>query len=721
MAVGMIRQRLIRTNSVLGLSAEWPPTGRYEIVCSLSSKGWMMSSTQHVQDGSRAAFTSARDWLREVIWRRQRPSYEIHTDTTDLLYRRSCLMGLIVALTLGFGLPIAYGLGAFSQAAPFGISQWGTTMLLWLAGGFVAVAIYAAFDRFVLQEFGRTLIQLASHNRRFEATLDNMSQGVAFFDGNQRLLIANRRFAEIYGLAPDALKPGDTLREIVQARVATKCLPNMTPEEYVRSREALVSIKEPTESLIELQDGRFITIHHRPIPGSGWVSTHEDVTERHGYEERLREMAHHDALTGLPNRRRFHECLAECAATHGQKESIALLCLDLDRFKQVNDTYGHPIGDELLCAVAARLQECVRKEDMIVRLGGDEFGILQMGARQPIDARLLAQRIIEEIGRPFALRGQAVIVGVSVGIALGRAGYDFDLLLKNADLALYRAKTEGRGNSCIFRPELRQVMTARTALEADLRQALIRQEFELMFQPLLDTTTETVSSLEALIRWRHPVRGLVLPADFIPLAEEIGLIVPIGKWVLAEACREAVKWLAPIRVAVNLSRAQMENDIVSTVQNAIASSGLAPERLELEITESVLLQISPAVLESLQDIRKTGVTITLDNFGTGYSPLNYQQKFPVDKIKIDKSFIQEIGKSQEALNIVRAIIQFGMTMHIKLNAEGVETTEQFQLLQDEGCEEVQGFLFSRPVSAGSLPFLGARHQLRAALQTARTG
>jgi diguanylate cyclase (GGDEF)-like protein len=418
-------------------------------------------------------------------------------------------------------------------------------------------------------------------------------------------------------------------------------------------------------------------------------------------------MARHDALTGLPNRVLLRERMAQ-ESDHGARgDSLAVLCLDLDHFKHVNDTFGHPVGDALLCAAAERLRTSIRDEDIVVRLGGDEFAIVQIGAEQPRQATSLAERLIEALSQPFQLGANQVTVGTSVGIALDtRRGADAETLLKNADMALYRAKADRRGTYRFFEPIMDMQMQVRHALETDLRKALANAEFELFFQPVLNAQTRALSGFEALIRWRHKQRGLVPPMEFIPLAEEIGLIVPLGDWVVQEACRQAATWPNCITVAVNLSPAQFKNPhLATTIRGALKASGLSPDRLILEITESVLLQDTPATLRILDRLHSLGLSIALDDFGTGYSSIGYLRSFPFDTLKIDRSFIHDLGIKPDALAIVHTIVDLGRALGMSVIAEGVETTDQLTTLQAERCTEVQGYLFSEPLPAKDIPAL----------------
>jgi diguanylate cyclase (GGDEF)-like protein len=377
-------------------------------------------------------------------------------------------------------------------------------------------------------------------------------------------------------------------------------------------------------------------------------------------------------------------------------EALAVLCLDLDHFKSVNDTLGHPIGDELLKIVADRLRRCIREPDTIARLGGDEFAIIMTAMMQPTDAVALSKRIREAITKPYNIGGHQILIDVSIGISVSPAdASESDELLKNADMALYGVKADGRGSYRFFEPEMDARMKARRELEMDLRKALADGEFELYYQPLVSLQSNDITGFEALLRWNHPVRGLISPAEFIPIAEETGLIVPLGEWVLRKACDETASWPNHFKIAVNLSPAQLKGrNLVTLVVNALAASGLAPTRLQLEITESVLMQNTFATLNTLRQLRDLGVEIALDDFGTGYSSLSYLRSFPFDKIKIDRSFINDLANGAEPLALVRAIAGLAKGLSIISTAEGVETQDQLEQLQSVGCTEMQGYLFS---------------------------
>jgi len=441
--------------------------------------------------------------------------------------------------------------------------------------------------------------------------------------------------------------------------------------------------------------------------------------------QRVNHLACHDVLTGLSNRLAFRQEAEHALQRARRGEGFALLYLDLDRFKDVNDTLGHPVGDLLLREVASRLSQEVRETDVVARLGGDEFAVIQSGVNQPAGAQILAGRLIDAVGQPYSIEDHSVIIGVSIGIALsdGASGTtDADTLMRNADLALYRAKEDGRGDLRFFDPDMDALAQGRRKLELDLRRALEEGEFDLHYQPLVSLSDRTVTGFEALLRWHHPTRGLVPPADFIGLAEEIGLIVPLGEWVLRTACAEAAGWDALVGnrdaplVAVNVSAVQfLAGQLVETVQQALAASGLPPGRLELEVTESVLLRDGDRTLRTLHALRALGVRIAMDDFGTGYSSLSYLRNYPFDKIKIDQSFVRNLADGQESGAIIRAVAALGASLRITTLAEGVETSAQLEQLVTNGCTEVQGYFFSPPLPAHQIPGLLAELGQRWAL------
>ena len=668
-------------------------------------------------------------------------------------------------------------------------------------------------------------------NEQLDIALNNMSHGLALFDDEQRLLICNDLYAEMYGLTPEQVKPGTTARQIVEYRAANGCYSEVDPEGYaerqvgkfgkidseiqkltdgrivnvsyrratngghvithqdVTERQKLLAqlednnrllsertsrlqtivdsfpggisfldkdlrvvlLNERGRQLLELPDSLFesgppsiadilrynaqrgeygpgdveeqvaarmvlmskrdahvferdrpngttLEVRGVPLDDGGFVTTYMDVTERRRSEAKIAHMALHDALTGLANRVLLNERLDQALARVKRGDALAVHLLDLDHFKQVNDTMGHPAGDKLLRDVADRLRALVRETDTIARMGGDEFAILQVGIDRPDDATALARRIIESVGEPYDIDGRQVVIGTSVGIATGPAdGQVADELMRNADLALYRAKDDGRGTYRFFEAGMDRHMQERRVLEIDQRKALPNGEFELYYQPVVNLESNSITALEALLRWNHPERGLLLPTTFIPLAEETGFIVPLGEWVIRQACAAAAEWPGHTRVSVNLSPVQFKNPgLVQVVVGALAATGLAAHRLELEITESALLQDSDATLATLFSLREIGVRIAMDDFGTGYSSLGYLQSFPFDRIKIDRSFIGDITEGIGSLNIVRAVAALGRGLGMETTAEGVETSDQLDSVRAEGCTEVQGYLFGKP-------------------------
>jgi diguanylate cyclase (GGDEF)-like protein len=470
------------------------------------------------------------------------------------------------------------------------------------------------------------------------------------------------------------------------------------PENYIRERVDAVRERVSSTKIQTLSDGRVFAISHEPMPDGGWVATHQDITDQRKSEAKIAHMALHDALTDLPNRTLLNERLEQSLAHARRGEIIATHLLDLDHFKNVNDTLGHAVGDKLLRSVAKRLGSLIRDTDTVARMGGDEFAIVQTALEQPADAVTLATRVIEAISAPYDIDGHQVAIGTSVGIAIGpNDGTDPDQLMRNADLALYRGKSEGRGIYRFFEPGMDVQLKARRALECDLRAALTEGQFVLFYQPVINLEHGSISGFEALIRWQHPERGLVPPNEFIPLAEEIGLIVRIGEWVLRQACTTVARWPGDASVSVNISPAQFRNPgLVQAVLIALADSGLPARRLELEITETVLLEDSEQTLSTLHRLRDLGVRIAMDDFGTGYSSLSYLQSFPFDRIKIDRSFVKDITSASGSLNIVRAVAAMAKGLGMAATAEGVETQEQLETVRTEGCTEMQGFLFSKP-------------------------
>jgi diguanylate cyclase (GGDEF)-like protein len=541
---------------------------------------------------------------------------------------------------------------------------------------------------------------LRTQNERFDAVLKNMSQGVAMFDKNQRLVICNNRYKALYNFPAELTEEGTTLHEILEFRVQNGIYTG-DPDAFMQEWGALPESSDPVTKIQKMRDGRTISFVYVPIEHGGWLATHEDISELRKIQEDFYHLAHHDALTGLANRHMFTIQLEQELKRLKKGGSIAVHLIDLDHFKNVNDALGHPVGDKLLKIVTERLQEQAGADGIIARMGGDEFALIQFTGNRPEDSEDLAKRIISAISSPYVIDGHQIVIGASVGIALSPDnGNQIETLMRNADLALYRAKESGRGAHCFFEAEMDAKMQERRVLEIDLREAIETSAFELHYQPLVDLNSEELCGFEALVRWQHPERGLISPAEFIPLAEENGFIVPIGEWVMREACKTAAGWQEHLSISVNLSPVQFRRPgLVQLVMNALATSGLTPRRLELEITESILLEDSASTLATLRQLKGLGVCISMDDFGTGYSSLSYLLSFPFDKIKIDQSFINELAGGGNALNIVRAVAVMAKGMGIQSTAEGVETQQQLDLVRDEGYTQVQGYFVSRPLPA----------------------
>ena len=561
--------------------------------------------------------------------------------------------------------------------------------------------------------------ELQTQWQRFEMALSNMHQGLCMFDQSGCLLVINRRFTEMFDLAPDSVVPGMDYDDVTAGVVDAGRVTQEDMREMRERRQELIVCHERQSFNWELDSGSTLTVTHQPMH-DGWLTTYEDITERRQAEARMAHMAHHDALTSLPNRLLFREKLEGALALARRGRLLALHCLDLDQFKAVNDTLGHPIGDALLKAVAGRLLDWTRETDTVARLGGDEFAIVQTAINRPTEATAFAGRLIELLNKPFEVEGHQLVVGTSIGIAFAPYdGLDPDQLLRCADLALYRAKTDGRGIYRLFHAEMDAQMQARRLLELDLRRAAQCGEFEVFYQPLIDVHDRIVAGFEALLRWRNPERGIVPPGEFIPLAEEIGLIVPIGEWVLRQACTDAASWPGTLKVAVNLSPVQFRSrNLLDAVASALSISALPPGRLELEITETVMLQDTDGTLATLHRLRNLDVRIAMDDFGTGYSSLSYLRRFPFDRIKIDQSFVRDLGNRNDCRAIVRAVTSLSSELGIETTAEGVETQEQLDTLAGIGCTEVQGYLFSAAVPGPDVPDLLRRLRVMADLPQA---
>jgi diguanylate cyclase (GGDEF)-like protein len=541
---------------------------------------------------------------------------------------------------------------------------------------------------------------------RFDAALNNMPLGLCMFDADCRLVVINQRGTELLGVTEADAHQGISARKLMQNAVRTGTFVRDNANRLTDQIEHGPSGRSDEDLEIETRSGRTFALTFQPMTNRGSVMLIEDITEKKASAAKIEHLARYDALTGLPNRTFFHDQMeVTLARLKRTGESCAVLFIDLDQFKQINDTMGHPFGDALLCVVSERLRRIARPSDIIARFGGDEFVILQYPIASPDDAASLARRVVAALGEPCAIDHHQVVIGASIGISVAPLdAEDADHLLKNADMALYRTKSEGRGAWRYFETDMDVKAQARRNLEVDLRRAVAQGSFRLYYQPLIDLKSHKISTCEALLRWPHPDRGMVSPAEFIPLAEEMGLIVEIGDWVLMQACMECMQWPGTTRVAVNLSPIQFRRgNIVSSVQAALEKSGLSAERLELEITESVLIQDTEATRVVLAQLRDMGVRISLDDFGTGYSSLSYLHSFPLHKVKIDRSFLQGIASSERSRTLLHGVARLSKELGLSVTVEGVETDEELDLIMREvGVDEAQGFLFSPAIPSSAI-------------------
>jgi len=549
----------------------------------------------------------------------------------------------------------------------------------------------------------RTL-ELELQNIRFDAAINNMLHGLSMFDAQNRLIVCNRQYAELYGLPPELTRPGTSFWDMLDDGAKTGMVSIGDSEARRKVLEAVIGAARPFRDNLKMVNGRVIAVLHQPMLGGGWISTHEDITEQHKHEEMIRHLARHDALTDLPNRVLFGEEMAKLEVRIKRRESIAVLCVDLDNFKTINDTFGHAVGDAVLIAAAKRLRECSRESDVLARLGGDEFALVAGPLDDPKHVALIASRIVTALAEPMRIDGKQIELGASVGIAVAPLdGTDAETLLRNADLALYRAKNDGRGTYHFFEREMDDALKIRRALELSLRDALERNEFRLVYQPILNIKTNRIAGLEALLRWDHPERGPIPPGEFLHIAEETGLIAAIGEWVLAEACEAAAGWPEHVRVSVNLSAAQFKGQrIVESVETALAATKLDPDRLELEITESQLMTDPGTMLRAMQRIRSLGVHLAMDDFGTGYGSLSFLRTFPFEKLKIDRTVIGEVATPADPTTTVNLMVALGRSLGMAVTAEGIETETQLEAVRLGGCDEAQGFLFSPPLPASAI-------------------
>ncbi len=541
----------------------------------------------------------------------------------------------------------------------------------------------------------KLLQQHQFEKQRLDTAINNMTQGLLMFDSSRRLVVANQRYIEMFGVSTAVVKPGCTMHELLNHR---KEIGSFTGDvdEYCSKLFRRLAQGKIFQTIMDTAGGGSIQVMYRPLPHGGWVTTLEDITERRSAEQRITHLAHYDPLTDLPNRALFHEKLKRELGCIADGEQLAVFYIDIDEFKSVNDSLGHLIGDELLKSVAVSLSRCAGPDDFVARLGGDEFAIVQTAVKSLDEVTNLVTRVFDAIRMPYECLGHQVTTDASIGIALAPGhGVDLDQILKNADLAMYAAKSAGRRTYRFFEPDMDAQVQARRILEMDLRQAITDGGLEVYYQPCFSIRDNTITGCEALLRWQHSERGMISPAEFIPIAEDTGLINQIGEWVLATACTEAATWPDDVKLAVNVSPVQFRSGTLALkIVAALAASGLPAHRLELEITEAVLIRDDEAALDILHQLRAIGVRIALDDFGTGYSSLSYLQRFPFDKIKIDRCFVNDIAEPDGSSCIVQAVVNIAAARHMTTTAEGVETQQQLELLRALGCAEMQGYLFS---------------------------
>jgi diguanylate cyclase (GGDEF)-like protein/PAS domain S-box-containing protein len=569
-----------------------------------------------------------------------------------------------------------------------------TRILVWAACA--AAAVICLMLWFVTRHLKR-------QHRRLDVAVSHMTQALLFFDSSQRLVFCNKQYLEMFGLSTEIVQPGSLFRDLVRHRKETGSFGGDV-DEYCDSIIEERKMGRVSHKSVMTPDGRWIQVVNRPLAEGGWVSTLEDVTEQRLSEERTNRLAYYDTLTDLPNRVLFLKRLNEEMNRCSEDNKLAVLFLDTDEFKSVNDSLGHHVGDDLLRSMARNLQNCLGAGELVARLGGDEFAILASGVQSNEDISALVGRVYEAIRRPHACAGHQLIVDSSVGIAIApKDGENPDKILQNADLAMYEAKAAGRRTYRFFELGMEKKAKERRLLETELRKAIEADQIEVYYQPIVDLRDNAILGCEALARWNHAERGFISPADFIPVAEQSGLIDQLGDCVLRKACTEALSWPDHMKVAVNVSPVQIKSGVLALkVISALADTGLLARRLELEITEAVLIGDDEVALQTLHQLRDIGVRIALDDFGTGYSSLSYLRRFPFDKIKIDRSFVSTLTHEDGSLSIVRAVVAMASEHKMATTAEGVETEEQRDMLRQLHCAEMQGFLFSPPLSSCAL-------------------
>ncbi|BCB19422.1 EAL domain-containing protein [Bosea sp. ANAM02] len=594
--------------------------------------------------------------------------------------------------------------------------------------GALLLAAFAGAILLAIHQRERADAERARAANVLDNAIEAMSDGFVMWDADDRLVTCNERYRELYALSAPFMIAGAHFEDIIRKGAEVGQYPQASGDVGEFVRDVTTWHRQGSGSIERLlPDGRWLLITERRMRDGGIVGIRTDITALKEaladlaaantraneaaeearqqnvalveQESRIRFLAHHDDLTSLQNRFAFRGQIAKSLLRKGgEPATVALLFLDLDHFKDVNDTLGHPVGDLLLLSVAERLATCVRDTECVARLGGDEFAVLSLGQDQPRQAQALGARIIKVLSQPYLIQDRTISISASVGIAIAEGpDFDADLLLKQADLALYEAKAQGRGVCCVFTAAMDEQLRARLALEMDLRKAIEDQQFELSYQPIFDLRTGTLRGFEALLRWHHPERGLVGPADFVPLAEETRLIVEIGEWVIRQACANAVQLPGDLRIAVNLSPVQLIfGDAVATVRGILAETGLDPARLELEITETALLANDNRNLATLRGLKALGVRIVLDDFGTGYSSLSHLRLFPLDKVKIDRSFVRDMTAHSDSAAIVAAVAALATELGMATTAEGIETQDQLDAVDRAGCTEAQGYLLGKP-------------------------
>ena len=603
--------------------------------------------------------------------------------------------------------PLTVALAVYGSAYYFGMAF--LNVLFFLALKHISTSLQKIFVRALIAREREAALA-----GQFDAALNNMPHGLCMFRADGRLAVMNHRFSEMLALSDDFVQRGAGVSDICSACVVAGSIAPASAKQILQEIENS-QVGDIITTDPDISKNRSLSWTFQPMVGGGTVVLVEDITERKEAEARISHLARYDELTELPNRVNFRDEIGRLLAVQqGADQLSALLFVDLDRFKQVNDTLGHPCGDQLLCAVANRLREMLRPEDFVARFGGDEFVVFQQNIHSEDDAAGLARRVVDHLSERYQIDNHLVEIGASVGIAMTSPGVSADTLLKNADMALYRAKADGRGTFCFFRDEMAQTVEARRTMELDLRKALANEEFELFYQPLVNLKSGKIGTCEALLRWNHPVRGTVSPIDIIPVAEDMGLIVDLGRWILRKACMECMKWPDGVSVAVNFSPQQFhQRDVLSEVRYALEVSGLPADRLEIEITESSLLHNTQLTHDVLSQLHSLGVRISLDDFGTGYSSLSYLHNFPLQKVKIDRSFLEGID-SDRPLTLLRGVARLSADLGMSVVVEGVETNEQLELISSDGAvTEAQGYLFSRPVPAVRMrQLLNASHGRR---------